>query len=461
MSFWKWSRVASSNATADSTINWAEGQAPSSVNDSARALMAAAAKYRDDTAGALALAGTSTAYTVASYQGFDTLAHMDGAKLVVVPNVTNGASPTLNVDSLGAVAINISDGVAVPSGFMLANSPYALVYKNASNEWILFNAFGVLPALTGSSLTLASATISGVLTLSSTGYMILPTGTTAQRPGSPVAGYLRFNTDLSNLDVFDGGAWRQPSQAQPIAAGFKNLLIQNNAGTPDTKIDITADAVTVETTGGTAYRKSSISVTVNCTTTGANGLDTGSLANNTWYYLWIIYNPSTDTIAGLASTSSTAPTMPSGYTAKARLGANRTGGSATFNRVRQLGRRAQYVVTAGSPTPNLPSMSSGTQTQWTAVATGSFVPSTASMIAIVGVAVSSASASATVSAAPNNAYTSVSSTAPPPLSYTAPVASSGSYSTILTLESTNIYVAMTQPSTGATSVSALGWEDNI
>jgi len=61
LSLWKWSRTASSNATADGSINWAEGMAPSGVNDSARAMMAAAAKYRDDTAGSLITGGTSTA----------------------------------------------------------------------------------------------------------------------------------------------------------------------------------------------------------------------------------------------------------------------------------------------------------------------------------------------------------------------------------------------------------------
>ncbi len=54
MSFWKWSRTAANNATADGSINWAEGQAPSTVNDSARAMMAAASKYRDDVGGAMA-----------------------------------------------------------------------------------------------------------------------------------------------------------------------------------------------------------------------------------------------------------------------------------------------------------------------------------------------------------------------------------------------------------------------
>ena len=42
MTLYKWSQTAASNATADPdpSINWQEGQAPSSVNDSARAMMA-------------------------------------------------------------------------------------------------------------------------------------------------------------------------------------------------------------------------------------------------------------------------------------------------------------------------------------------------------------------------------------------------------------------------------------
>src|SRR3954466_15615122 len=73
MSFFKWSKTANNNANADGTINWAEGQAPSTVNDSARVMMAAAAKYRDDIAG-VTTGGTATAYTVASNQAFDSFA---------------------------------------------------------------------------------------------------------------------------------------------------------------------------------------------------------------------------------------------------------------------------------------------------------------------------------------------------------------------------------------------------
>jgi len=41
MALWQWSTTAANNATADPNINWQEGQAPSTVNDSARAMMAA------------------------------------------------------------------------------------------------------------------------------------------------------------------------------------------------------------------------------------------------------------------------------------------------------------------------------------------------------------------------------------------------------------------------------------
>jgi hypothetical protein len=37
---YQWSTTAGTNATADPSINWAEGMSPSSINDSARAMMA-------------------------------------------------------------------------------------------------------------------------------------------------------------------------------------------------------------------------------------------------------------------------------------------------------------------------------------------------------------------------------------------------------------------------------------
>lgn len=136
-----WSRTAASNATADSNINFAEGQAPSSVNDSCRALMASAAGFRDDIAGAITTGGTSTAYTVTSYQVFDTLAHMSGHVIAFTPHATNGATVTLNVDGLGAKPLRSAPSVELPAGVLIQGTPYTALYNNSDAVWYLHNFF--------------------------------------------------------------------------------------------------------------------------------------------------------------------------------------------------------------------------------------------------------------------------------------------------------------------------------
>ncbi len=42
---------------------------------------------------------------------------------------------------------------------------------------------------------------------SGTGSAVIPTGTEAQRDGSPSAGYLRFNSDATSFEGYDGSAW--------------------------------------------------------------------------------------------------------------------------------------------------------------------------------------------------------------------------------------------------------------
>ena len=137
MAFWSWSKTAASNATADATINWAEGQSPSSVNDSARAMMARAAEWRDDVSGTIATGGTATAYTVASNQGFDTLAHLNGAMIAFVPHTSCGATVTLNVDGLGAKPLRTSPGVELQSGMLIQGTPYVATYNNADGAFYL------------------------------------------------------------------------------------------------------------------------------------------------------------------------------------------------------------------------------------------------------------------------------------------------------------------------------------
>jgi microcystin-dependent protein len=141
MTLYKWSQTASADATADSTINWAEGQSPSSVNDSARAMMAAIAKYRDDIAGAIVTSGTSTAYAVNTYQVFQSLSQLSGQVIAFTPHTTNGATVTINVDGLGAKPLRSAPGVELPAGTIVQGTPYVALYNNADAAFYLAGFF--------------------------------------------------------------------------------------------------------------------------------------------------------------------------------------------------------------------------------------------------------------------------------------------------------------------------------
>jgi microcystin-dependent protein len=139
---WRFSKTAATNASADGTINFAEGQVPGSLNDSARALMARVAQYRDDISGALVTTGTGTAYAVSSNQIFDTLAHMDGAIMAFTPSVTNTGTITLNVDGLGTKPLRSAPGVELPAGTLIQGTPYIALYNATDSVFYLRGLFG-------------------------------------------------------------------------------------------------------------------------------------------------------------------------------------------------------------------------------------------------------------------------------------------------------------------------------
>jgi len=44
-------------------------------------------------------------------------------------------------------------------------------------------------------------------TFDSTGSIKIPVGTDAQRPGSPVTGMIRYNSDQGYIEIYNGTAW--------------------------------------------------------------------------------------------------------------------------------------------------------------------------------------------------------------------------------------------------------------
>lgn len=89
---------------------------------------------------------------------------------------------------------------------------------------------------------------------------------------------------------------------------------------------------------------SSISKTTSAWTVGSGngGLDTGSIANNTWYRFYAIRRPDTGVVDVVFSTNGYAPTLPTNYTQYAPLWWGRTNGSGQWVQVHQRGDSFYY-----------------------------------------------------------------------------------------------------------------------
>lgn len=232
-------------------------------------------------------------------------------------------------------------------------------------------------------------------------------------------------------------------------SGNSNLKILVSS---NTQISITADQVLLKSSD-MAYIASSVSLTATISSSGVNGLDTGSEASNTWYSVWIINNGTTD--ACLLSTSATSPTMPSGYTFKARVGWVRNDASSNLYRTQQNGNLARYIIGA-NPTLGI-KMDSGVtpnvSTPVNSISISTFVPSTA--IVIDGFLFSSNSGACV---APNGYYYNSGSTTNPPPAGTKVSSNPFSLPFSFLIESSTIYWA----SNGSdNAIYVTGWQDNI
>lgn len=135
MTLYKWSQTAAADASADSTINWAEGQSPSSINNSARAMMAATAKWRDDITGIATTGGSGAAYTISSNQVITS--NTNGFTVQFTPGVTNTGAVTLSVDGNTAKPLRFLTGVDLLAGSLISGSLYQATYRLGSDEWLL------------------------------------------------------------------------------------------------------------------------------------------------------------------------------------------------------------------------------------------------------------------------------------------------------------------------------------
>jgi len=171
----------------------------------------------------------------------------------------------------------------------------------------------------------------------------------------PLIGKANITTeanDVAEFTEYAAGDWRMTAYHRASGATvvptvedltpvgtFEDLSIDCATGGVDT-LTILCTRLILKNTALQSIAKSigGGGLTPDITVSGANGLDTGSVTLNKWYSIWVIYNPTTDVSAGLFSTSFTNPTVPAGYTYKARVGFVITDGSSKLRPFYQKGK---------------------------------------------------------------------------------------------------------------------------
>jgi len=181
-----------------------------------------------DVSGNIAVSGTVDGRDVAT----------DGTKLDGIETAADVTDAT-NVTAAGALMDSEVTNLAQVKAFDTTD------YATAAQ--------GVLAASAAQPATTVAKT-------SSIGSAAMPAGTTAQRDGSPSAGFLRFNSTDTSFEGYDGSAWGAIGGGGGASGGGSDAVFYENGKVITTNYSITADTNAMST--GPLTVNSGVSVTV-------------------------------------------------------------------------------------------------------------------------------------------------------------------------------------------------------
>ena len=160
-------------------------------------------------------------------------------------NATGAAFRSDLNNALAAVASNNSNATDPATTFAyqwyVDTGDDTLKLRNAANNgYINVSTVGGIGTANLGLAPLASPTFTGDVVISSTTALQIPVGTTAQRPSSPSAGDLRFNTTTTSAEIYNGTSFTAVGGG--ATGGGSDACFYENDLTVTTSYTITANS---------------------------------------------------------------------------------------------------------------------------------------------------------------------------------------------------------------------------
>jgi hypothetical protein len=227
------------NKTLSTNSVWQGNAVALAYGGTAAALTAVAGGVVYSGGSALAISSAGTSGQVLTSAGTSAPSWTSQSSLTVGTATTSTTTSNINGGSSGNLVYQVDTN---QTGFIAPGvSGYVLRSTGASTapDW-------VSPTLTigstGMELGSTYTSIAGLNILAATGtsHWTIPNGTTLQRPASPAAGMIRYNSTQSTFEGYSSGAWSSLGGVKSVDA-FTYILAETSAGASNGDLDFYAE----------------------------------------------------------------------------------------------------------------------------------------------------------------------------------------------------------------------------